>query len=221
MTATADPTYDTLNYDAQGGAQTVIGGTLDVVSGGVLNIDAGAALKIAGVTVSPSDTIAGDLNVESGGYIDIKTGGALKIAGVAITPSASELNELADAENVLTYYGRISVADINAGKVLIAAVSGRTLRLINFKLRAVGSNAAGSDAITLADTAGTPVLCATVPIADLTNGALVNDASANVVIGAGYLVGCTASKGIGITKTGATLTGASSGVDVVLTYSIV
>jgi len=40
------PTYGTLNYDEQGGARTVIGGELDIVTGG--------AFKIAGSAVTPS-----------------------------------------------------------------------------------------------------------------------------------------------------------------------
>jgi len=48
-----------LNYNEQGGARTVIGGSLDVVSGGDLDIESGGALKIAGTQVTAT---AAELN---------------------------------------------------------------------------------------------------------------------------------------------------------------
>jgi hypothetical protein len=50
------------NYNEQGGARTVIGGSLDVVSGGDLDIESGGAIKIAGTAVTAS---AADLNATS------------------------------------------------------------------------------------------------------------------------------------------------------------
>lgn len=47
------------NYNEQGGARTVIGGSLDVASGGDLDIESGGALKIAGTQVTAS---AAELN---------------------------------------------------------------------------------------------------------------------------------------------------------------
>ena len=40
------------NYTEQGGARTVIGGSIDVVSGGDLDLESGSTFKIAGATVS-------------------------------------------------------------------------------------------------------------------------------------------------------------------------
>ena len=42
------------NYAEQGGARTVIGGSLDVVSGGDLDIESGGAFKIAGTDITSS-----------------------------------------------------------------------------------------------------------------------------------------------------------------------
>lgn len=52
-------TYNTLNYTEQGGARTVIGGSLDVVSGGDLDIESGGTFKVAGTAVTAS---AAELN---------------------------------------------------------------------------------------------------------------------------------------------------------------
>lgn len=43
---------NTSNYMEQGGARTVIGGSLDIVSGGDLDIESGGAIKIAGTDVT-------------------------------------------------------------------------------------------------------------------------------------------------------------------------
>ncbi len=68
---------NTSNYKEQGGARTVIGGTLDVVSGGDLDIESGGVFSIAGTTVSAS---AAELNIMTG-----------------TTASAAEINSIADA----------------------------------------------------------------------------------------------------------------------------
>lgn len=44
------------NYVEQGGARSVIGGSLDVVAGGEINIESGGALKLAGTDVTPKLT---------------------------------------------------------------------------------------------------------------------------------------------------------------------
>lgn len=67
-----------LNYGEQGGARTVIGGSLDVVSGGDLDIEAGATLKIAGtaVTSSAAELNALDANTATAAQLSTLDGGA-------------------------------------------------------------------------------------------------------------------------------------------------
>jgi len=50
---------NTSNYDEQGGARRVIGGSLDVASGGEIDIESGGALKLNGTAVSAT---AAELN---------------------------------------------------------------------------------------------------------------------------------------------------------------
>ena len=71
-------TQNTDNYTEQGGARTVIGGSLDVVSGGELDIESGGALKIDGVAVTAT---AAEINAGT-------------IAGILAT--GDELNRVAD-----------------------------------------------------------------------------------------------------------------------------
>lgn len=53
------------NYDEQGGARTVIGGSIDVVSGGDMDIESGGALKIAGTQVTSSASELNALDADS------------------------------------------------------------------------------------------------------------------------------------------------------------
>ena len=55
-----------VNFNEQGGARTVIGGTLDVISGGDLDIESGGVLSIAGTTVSATATELNTINGYTG-----------------------------------------------------------------------------------------------------------------------------------------------------------
>lgn len=57
--------YATSNYTEQGGARTVVGGSIDVVSGGEMDIESGGALKIAGTAITST---AAELNKLDAGY---------------------------------------------------------------------------------------------------------------------------------------------------------
>lgn len=79
--------YNVPNYIEQGGARTVIGGSLDVVSGGDLDIESGASLKMAGTAISST---AAELNALDG---LTSTVAELNILDT-VTSTAAELNIL-------------------------------------------------------------------------------------------------------------------------------
>ena len=89
---------NTSNYHEQGGARTVIGGSLDVASGGDLDIESGGALKLAGTEVTSS---ADELNALDG-----------------ITATVAELNQFdasaADGATVAFADVQLSAAEVNA-----------------------------------------------------------------------------------------------------------
>lgn len=62
--------YNALNHNKQGGAETEIGGALNVVSGGSVTVESG-----------------GSIAVESGGAIDIESGGLFKVGGTTVLPT--------------------------------------------------------------------------------------------------------------------------------------
>jgi hypothetical protein len=90
-----------VNYVEQGGARTVVGGSLDVVSGGDLDIESGGALKIAGTTITSS---AAELNILDG-----------------VTATAAEINQHTDESAM--------VETVTATNVITAGESGKTFFL--------------------------------------------------------------------------------------------
>lgn len=111
----------------------------------------------------------------------------------------------------LTVSGAATLAQINAGTALIAAVTGITLRVVNFRLQVNTSFITATD-IRLSDTASSPVDIVTLAIANATDGNIITpDGGTGITIGAGYNAALTASKGVQIRKTGST---AASGVSI-------
>lgn len=143
----------------------------------------------------------GALDVESGGELDIESGGALKLAGTQITATAAELNELSGRNTVFSLLASATLAEINAGKVLLAGASGITLTVLDVKAVVDGSFAACTS-VGLQDTEASPVSIASLAVAALTDGAVLNEASSNVTMGAGYLGALTEGEGIEVVNVG-------------------
>ena len=170
----------------------------------------------------------GTLTVESGGAMDFESGSAMKLAGTAVTASASELNSLAGKTvNLLgvdpvvySMQDSVSLAELNAGKTLITAVAGRTITILDWVVIPVGGAVAACTAVTMSDTAGSPVLVATIPQADATEDAILRPWTTNIVNGAaGIGAALTAAKGLTIEKTGSAATTVTS-LTVRVSYTI-
>lgn len=74
--------YNALNYNEQGGARGVVGGSLDVVSGGEIDIESGASLKIAGTAITAT---AAEINNAA----DLSAGAAIAANGDTLTVTAA------------------------------------------------------------------------------------------------------------------------------------
>lgn len=100
-------------------------------------------------------------------------------------------------------------------------MAGRTITVLDWTITALGGAATTGTAVTLSDTAASPVLIATVAVAALTENAVVNPSTATHVTNgaAGIGLGLTADKGITVEQTGTDMTVAVSFL-VNLTYSI-
>ena len=189
----------------------------------VINTNASNALKVYAVTGSQINALGSTVaySVTPGQVaIFIARSATLWYTAAAsdtitgLTSSADELNLLTDATADFTGVSPIvychidsaSLSEINAGHTLLAAVAGRTVTVVDWSMTAVGGAAGTATAVTLSDTAGSPVLIATVAVAALVEGTVVKPNSANVTDGAaGVGLGLTAEKGITIEKTGSAL----------------
>jgi hypothetical protein len=106
-----------LNYNEQGGARDVIGGSLDVVSGGELDIESGGAFKIAGTQMTAS---AADLNATAA------VNGAVTKFATAPLPIAADTNSH-DTTIIIPQYAVIKNVYL---KVAVAEATGTTKTLI-------------------------------------------------------------------------------------------
>jgi len=122
---------------------------------------------------------------------------------------------------VMSVRKRFTVAEVNAGAVLVAAVVGMAHRLVDFTMIAIGGAAGTTTSVDLLGTrSAASVALATVAIAALSENAIVKPNSGNVTMlaaGASYTA-LDAHTAITINKTGGALDTASH-VDVVCSYA--
>lgn len=117
-----------------------------------------------------------------------------------------------------TYFGTVTLAQLNAGKVLVAGITGYTLTPIYYKI-VVNGTAAGSGNVILEDTNSSPVVITTVTEAGLA-GILTSEAAASgKTDGVGLYGGLTSGKGIQIPASSSitTLTSLTVVIDYLIT----
>jgi len=119
---------------------------------------------------------------------------------------------------LLSIRHRVTAAEVNSGHELVAPPSGKTLRLVDVSLIAIGGGAAGATTVDILDGATKLVAAA---VAGLTQSALLRAGAANASIladGASFAA-LDADDAISIGKTGNSLTGCTH-IDVLLTYAL-
>ena len=133
--ATAAIAQNVSNYNEQGGARTVVGGSIDIISGGEIDVEAGGALKIAGTAATAS---AAELN-----YLDITTLGTAA-ASKALTFDAS-LDAILPTGTLLTL---ASGGDITAASGSTLDVAG-TFEIANVAMTSSAAELNYNDITTL------------------------------------------------------------------------
>lgn len=114
----------------------------------------------------------------------------------------------------------VTLAELNAGKILIPAVTGKKIHVVGFAARCGAGNMAAATSFDIADDNGTAVPIQSIAVAAATANAYLVDGTTNVTRGAGYFGDCTVSKNVIIKTVGdAATTGASITVD--LLYKLV
>lgn len=114
----------------------------------------------------------------------------------------------------------LAAAAINTPTILVAGVTGRTIRVLGFFIINTGA-AAGATDVRLSDTNGTPVDVLTLTVAALTDGSRFSLTTTGAGITHGTeLAPLTANAGLRVRKTGGTLTGVTS-FKIVVLYDVV
>lgn len=181
--------YNSKNYTKQGGEETVIGGSIDIIASG--------AIKIGGVALTPN---AAQIN---------------KLATLA--SSAAQIDAAVDGTSAMQVIRTsATVAQVEAGTVsVVPAVAGKQFIVTDMLMRSTGS-AAGATLIQLIEETANTVYMSHV-IADMSDGVWVGKVGGTVVV-TGYTAGgrLAAGKKLFIGKTGGALTGTTK-VDVIVT----
>lgn len=102
-----------------------------------------------------------------------------------------------------------TLAQINAGLVLIPGVAGKVLTVTDYIARVLGTFATGT-AVILESTNVTPVLVTTLAEAGLSTGAVLVPASANTTLGAGFGAPLGSGDGLQVVNSGAGQTAGTS-----------
>ena len=116
--------------------------------------------------------------------------------------------------------GNATTAQVNAGKTIVNAVSGRTLTVVGGWMRALGGNAGGTTSVDIKDTKATsPVVAVACTQAGLTQNTILRFGTATTGEFNTSNTALTKNKGLQIVKTGNDLTTATS-VDYVVYYTV-
>lgn len=100
----------------------------------------------------------------------------------------------------------ITLAELNAGKVLVPGHNGVQYRVVDFVVNPIAAVGAVTD-VRIGDTAGTPIVAATLAQAQLTAGVNLRPGDTGVTLGNGYWYALTVGKGIQVYQTGTAATG--------------
>lgn len=112
-----------------------------------------------------------------------------------------------------------TLAEINAGKTLIPAVSGKSIKVLDYIMRVAG-NWATATSVDLQSSNGTPVKVNVALIAALTDGAVLVPPASNVTLGAGFGAALGAGDSLKVVNVGTAGTGGTS-ITYTITYAIV
>lgn len=137
------------------------------------------------------------------------------IAGLQTALNTLQTNiDTANANAVHTAIVTATLAEINAGKTLVAGVTGKKITVLNFIERVLG-NFAATTSVDVQSSNVTPVKVAVAAVAALTTGAVLIPGTANVTLGAGFGAQLGTGDGLVVANVGSAATTGTS-----ITYTI-
>lgn len=200
------------SYPANARLEIAIEGSVMYMNSGGA-ITRGAAVEV--VYTTPGNIItAGGVNPGIGFALDGATGANQLVRVYIKVPSLSQAFTTA---LVKTARVTATLAEINAGKVLIPGAGAQIINVLDYTARVAGNFATGT-AVILESTNGTPVLVSTIAEAGLTTGAVLTPASTNTTLGAGFAAPLGAGDGLQVVNSGSAQTGGTS-ITFTITYT--
>lgn len=185
------------------------------MDGSIMYMNSGGAITRFGavetVQATPGNVAAsGGVNPVVGLAFDQATAANQLIRVLIKVPSTQTTASLRQETVVAT------LAQINAGLVLIPAVAGKSITVTNVLARVLGAFATGTS-VEL-ESSATTVAVETLAEAGLTNGAVLFPTTANVTVGAGFGVALPVGEGLSLANNGANQT-AGTNITFTITYS--
>jgi hypothetical protein len=187
------------------------------------------ALECAGTVGSPCQASFGIIApkgtagvIRMGSYttpITIDKTGALYITQGSGTPGASV--GTITAGGVFSVSANLTLAQVNAGTIILPAVTGQTYKVNHVSIQAIGGATATCTLVEVADTSTMPVVAMSATQAGLTQNTRVTESSAaTVAVTTAFApTALTANQGIQVLSTGTACTGATS-FNVVVDFTI-
>jgi hypothetical protein len=193
---------------------------LEIASTGtVMYMTAGAAIARGARVEIVNSTIkvitAAGTNPVVGVALDKASGDDALIRVLIISPLTNP--SAATAPAVTTARVAATLAEINDGKVIIAGVSGKKIRVLDVTQRVAG-NFAATTSVDLQDESATKALVSAV--AALTNGAVLGPYSTNVTRGAGFAADLAAGEDLVVANVGDPATTGTS-ITYTVTYALI
>lgn len=181
------------------------------LAGSVVYMTAGGAIargaKVEFVNSTLKVITAAGTNPVLGFALDKAAGDNSLVRVYILTPavtSAETIADIAGLQDVLDVAVRTArvtatLAEINAGKVIVAGVAGKKIRVVGYAARVSGGFAA-TTSVDLQDESATKVTA--LGVAGLTNGAILQPSSANTTLGAGFAADLATGEDLVVANTG-------------------
>ncbi len=199
--------------NGNGGQANVTGGAATGTgTGGAVNITAGASAG-AGGTAGAVIIDAGAATGGTGAAVSI---GATNAASVAVGAATVPVT-VSGAKPVLGIVRRCTAAEVNAGYILLADAAGRTVTVLDCRMRAIGGAAADVTSVDLVENTSGNLISRQV-VAQLTENTICGAWTTNSVHTYTGVAG-TAGKGFTIIKNGSNIATATH-IDVFVQYTL-
>lgn len=142
-----------------------------------------------------------------------------RLKAINLEADTATVTQLNLATNVLNVRKRFTIAEVNAGATLVAAVTGKSIRMVNCKAIAVGGAAAAVTTVDVLGTVSTSRKLVAFAQANLTQSTVLTAGGTGAAVladGASYTAN-DAGTGVTVGKTGSAVTTATH-IDVIFDY---